>query len=375
MHNVDYIAEVKPRVLKIIREVFKSGVNDILDLNADHSLVNSFGYFRVDFLFDQAFNPYLLEVEIVPSTGSIGGIDGMLKRRVMHDTIGILSANSIEEKIRLNEIRNAEEISYVSEEGRSGRGTGGFECLIPCWNGIDDDDYDDYDDYEEEEEEEEEPGPVHILTFDDVFSKCNECTEQNLEFCVTPSSLFNREFQGRCQPKGTLCKHDMHPLYDSTLVKKCDASQFEYGSVAFGKMVVDSGLIYNGNEEEVRGMKDLCSSVFLEKTGYVYASDVPELSRLLYFCNTNEPHATYPNRYGEISLNDAMNGKLEEFVRLNYPAVIRGGSSQALRDWDHKALAEEFREEHVNALIFDGAEDGSEISAAGMTFAEFCEYR
>lgn len=317
VHSINYNLEIKPRVYKIIKEVFESGESDNFNVNKGYDLRNSFGYFRVDFLFDQTFNPYLLEVEIVPSTGSIGGIDGMLKRRVMHDTIGILGGKSVEEKIWLNGLRNNEEIDYVKEEGRSGVGTGGFECLIPCWGEVEGGEGGGGD-------VEAVKQPVEVLSLDTVKSKCTSCSKSWLEFCVTPTSLFNLEFHGRCQSKGELCTHDMHELYDSTIVKDCEESAyFEYGSVAFSKMVVDSGVVYNGKEEEIRGMKDLCTRVFLKREGYVYANDVPELKRLLYFCNINESGVVYPNRYGEISTVDAANGKLEE-------VSVRGRGAQRI---------------------------------------------
>ena len=43
--------------------------------NAGYDVRRGFGYWRVDFLMDTSAKVWLLEVEVVPSTGTIGGVD------------------------------------------------------------------------------------------------------------------------------------------------------------------------------------------------------------------------------------------------------------------------------------------------------------
>lgn len=52
-----------------------------------------FSHWRLDFLLDEDGRAWLLEVEIVPSTGTIGGVDEVLKTVVLRD---LLSLNGIE---------------------------------------------------------------------------------------------------------------------------------------------------------------------------------------------------------------------------------------------------------------------------------------
>ena len=108
-YGVEFDTVVKPQVREIISATIASGmekvrlhtVSSYLDGDdVSKSLPNTFVYLRVDFLLDTNFKAWLLECEIVPSTGSIGGNDEILKRRVMHDTFALLE---VEKEVRMLE--------------------------------------------------------------------------------------------------------------------------------------------------------------------------------------------------------------------------------------------------------------------------------
>ena len=141
--GVDYYSTVHGRVREIVAQVMASSIERVRAATGEVAGQpgNAFGYFRHDFMLDAYYNVWLLEVEIVPSTGSIGGVDGMLKRRVMHDTVGMIvkdgdeselsTSEKFERKMERAKRANGQPIDYTPT-GRTGVGTGGFECVIPC---------------------------------------------------------------------------------------------------------------------------------------------------------------------------------------------------------------------------------------------------
>ena len=58
------------------------------------------------------------------------------------------------------------------------------------------------------------------------------------------------------------------------------------------------------------------------------------------------------------------------FAAIHHPCIIRSNAATA-RDWSPGSLARDFGEARVNALVFDGGVQGSDISASDMSFSDF----
>jgi len=88
--GVDYEAVIHPQIREIVATTMAATITKMkAETNAvfEGKSKGAFAYWRHDFLLDESLKVWLLEVDVVPSTGTIGGIDEKLKRRVMHDTL------------------------------------------------------------------------------------------------------------------------------------------------------------------------------------------------------------------------------------------------------------------------------------------------
>lgn len=297
-YNVDYDEVVKPQVREIISALMASGLDKVRIETvssfpdgeaASKSLPKTFGYLRVDFLLDSSFKAWLLECEIVPSTGTIGGNDEILKRRVMHDTFGLLEVEREEQQgeveyvealINAGERVNKDEINY-SESGKSGPGLGGFECIFPCvdkrseievrvfkalrneieldsdkvvrdhwgsdlrsgWEG-------------EVEGGSWDGGEDGVTEFGEEMleKQCKRCADvgkqQGAGLCVAPVSIENSgrvSFLGKCALPGEPCLHSLHDFIDAMRVTECSEIA---ETLWVGDTVAKSGLAYMAEFEE-----------------------------------------------------------------------------------------------------------------------------
>ena len=81
---------IEDQVREIATMVFVAARDDMLDASGEAgAAAKLFSHWRLDFLLDEDARAWLLEVEIVPSTGTIGGVDEVIKTTVLRDVLAL----------------------------------------------------------------------------------------------------------------------------------------------------------------------------------------------------------------------------------------------------------------------------------------------
>ena len=87
---------VEDQIRAIAGTVLKAARNPMLEANANAGAekrgARLFSHWRLDFLLDDDGTTWLLEAEIVPSTGTIGGVDEVIKTTVLRDLLALAGA-------------------------------------------------------------------------------------------------------------------------------------------------------------------------------------------------------------------------------------------------------------------------------------------
>lgn len=87
----DQFREIAALVLIAVRQTMLEAVTKS---GSEAKGTRLFSHWRLDFLLDEDGRAWLLEVEIVPSTGTIGGVDEVLKSAVLRDVLALAGAGS-----------------------------------------------------------------------------------------------------------------------------------------------------------------------------------------------------------------------------------------------------------------------------------------
>lgn len=87
----DQFREIAALVLIAVRQTM---LDAVAKAGSEAKGTRLFSHWRLDFLLDEDGRAWLLEVEIVPSTGTIGGVDEVLKSAVLRDVLALAGAGA-----------------------------------------------------------------------------------------------------------------------------------------------------------------------------------------------------------------------------------------------------------------------------------------
>ena len=416
--GVDYYKDIHPQVREIVATSMAATLPRMQMETNEVFLSNSrgaFGYWRHDFLLDESLKIWLLEVEVVPSTGTIGGIDEILKRRVIHDTFAVMDeggrargksedvVDRFRRKMERSRVANTEAVDYVSS-GKSGPGTGGFECVIPCLknsskvergvkemlkhfhkihNNEDDMKLMRHFDTACDDDEVDCSGggnngdaitdhDVEIKlssTAANIVNDCLSCNDASNSFCAVPTSAddSNLSFLYRCAPDFIPCDHALHEFYEATRIDKnqCHLLSTDHvdsdtaTAIFLSNVLAVSNLAYNSTPSVHAGFNHWCERLLTNNKLKLSFTDLRKFEPLRGLCN--EVSGDFGGQHIKRRVGNIISGQsslLREFVDRNYPCKITKGElgrriSGMDLDWTPEGLNGEFKNTTVNVLIFD----------------------